>query len=268
MWETPQKHPSLSAQEKLILEAYPPRGNAIKGASEQQSKAIPWLAIISSWQIYPVVLIYFGYNWPFYLMINSLPTYLQTVLGFKSSKQGLLSMLPYIFLWISLISSGMFSDWLVKKKKVPIWLQRKGMVFLGLFPSAIVLLFLSHFSSSVFWTLAAINFSIAMPGISMSGFSPAAFDLSSEYAGAITSICNVFGSLSGIICPIVTGIILDQANCSAGRDENPTASLACKHAWFTAFAIGGGVYIAVTLIWVLFASFKSISFSHGKPCKH
>ena len=261
VWETPEKHPSLSSKEKYILETYPPRGKTSKSTLEKNSskRGIPWLSILLTWQIYPIMLIYFGYNWSFYLMINSLPTYLEMVLGFRSSMQGLLSMLPYIFLWITLIVSGILSNWMIQKK-IPIWVQRKGMVFVGLLPSALVLLFLSSFSNSVFWTLAAINFVIAMPGFSMSGFSPAAFDLSSEYAAAVTSICYVFGALPGIICPLVTGLILDQAKCRIGSNGGAAVSLECKEAWFLAFRIGGVIYAVTALVWA-FASFKPVSFS-------
>lgn len=250
--ESPEAHPSLSSAEKAILEKFPPR----PPPQQPGAREIPWGRLFRSWRIYPVMLIYFGYNWPFYLMVNSLPTYLETVFGFKSSEQGFFSMLPYIFLWLSLNGSGLLSDYMIRRCGVPLPVQRKLMVAIGLLPSAGAMLLLPFLSSFSVWvSIGAIIFAIAMPGFAMSGFSPAPFDLSSEYAGGITSMCTAIGGMAGIICPIVSGKIIDAGGCS--KEVFPV-SASCQAAWWDTFFIGGSIYIISALVWIYFSSFTPL----------
>lgn len=58
-------------------------------------------------------------------MVTDLPKYMNDVLRFPLSSNGLYSALPYLFMWIVSVLTGFLGDWLIVKKYVNITNARK-----------------------------------------------------------------------------------------------------------------------------------------------
>lgn len=66
-------------------------------------------------------------------MVTDLPKYMNDVLRFSLSANGLYSALPYLFMWIVSVSTGFLSDWLIVKNYLNITNARKVFTAVGKF---------------------------------------------------------------------------------------------------------------------------------------
>lgn len=64
-------------------------------------------------------------------MVTDLPKYMNDVLRFPLSQNGLYSALPYLFMWIVSVSTGFLSDWLIVKEYLNITNARKVFTAVG-----------------------------------------------------------------------------------------------------------------------------------------
>ena len=232
IYETPDKHPGLNPREKALLDRHQDRGRSNSGSGPEVSRKVPWLALLSSPSLYVLMSIYFTYCWTFYLLISYLPLYLTYVLGYEGASQGLLAMSPYIGLWICLIVSGLFSDYLIRTG-MPTIVVRKLMVIIGLFFPACLMIILSYYQdpSSHFFILVSLFCIISISGFSMAGYSPNPMELSPTYSGIITSLGNIVGGSAGIFSLLFTGFMLKWGQCEKSfppSDQNWSCLL---HHW-------------------------------------
>lgn len=64
-------------------------------------------------------------------MVTDLPKYMNDVLRFSISQNGLYSSLPYLVMWIVSFTTGFLSDWLIVKKYLNLTNARKVFTAVG-----------------------------------------------------------------------------------------------------------------------------------------
>lgn len=72
-----------------------------------------------------------GHNWGLFIIMNDLPKYMNDVLRYSIKKNGLYTALPYVALWLVALSTGVLSDFLIKRNYLGITHSRKIFTSIG-----------------------------------------------------------------------------------------------------------------------------------------
>ncbi|TNN11525.1 Sialin [Schistosoma japonicum] len=152
----PNQHPWISESEKQYLlsssiNGYSKRDNksgttinGIMTSTDSQSlddisaesrilhrKPVPWRKIFQSLPVWSILICHVCFNWSFYTLVTSMPTYLFRVLGFSISENGLLSSIPYIAQSIVSLLIAYLSDFLIVRRYLSTTVIRKLNNFIG-----------------------------------------------------------------------------------------------------------------------------------------
>lgn len=124
-YNNPDSHPFISEREKNYL-----RRELGELKRPTNLPPTPWKAILTSPPMLALVAAQIGHNWGLFIIMNDLPKYMNDVLRFSIKKNGLLTALPYTVLWIVALSTGVLSDYLIKRKYLNITNSRKIFTFI------------------------------------------------------------------------------------------------------------------------------------------
>jgi MFS family permease len=176
---------------------------------------------------------HFTSNYGFYFLLAWLPLYLTKTLGYSIAEMTLLTTLSFTSQGVAALVAGRLSDMAVMRGmdegRVRRWLMAVGQ---ALFGGAIVGVWYASGMGqlSVWLVLAGISGGL----VSVNIFAVAQIFAGPRAAGGWVGIQNAIGNASGIIGPLVTGIIVDQLG-----------------SWELAFAIAAGVSLAGAVWWWL-----------------
>lgn len=163
-----------------------------------------------------------GHNMGFWLLLTEMPTFIHTVLKFNLKEDGILSSLPYLFMFLLQLPVAFLSDLLNKRKITSLTVSRKMWNTISMWGGAVGLATLG-FVEDAKYTIVMYVFIVAIGCTSNVGFNINHLDLSPNYAGLLMGITNTLASSGGVIAPLFVGIIV----------ENPVRSLISKNIYFT-----------------------------------
>ncbi|XP_050423926.1 putative inorganic phosphate cotransporter [Adelges cooleyi] len=202
IYESPAEHPTIGHKERVYIE------NSIGKTVKMQSKLlpIPWKSMLTSRPLLINALTQNGGVWGLLTLATQSPTYFNFVLGLNIKKTGLWSGMPYIARWLFAFGFGMFSDFLIKSKKLTITNVRKLATILcnicqGLFILGICFCGCNSTAAIIMVTLAtAVNGSVS------SGPLAGVVDLAPNYAGVIQGIVGTITVFCTFFSPILVGM--------------------------------------------------------------
>ncbi|CAH1100735.1 unnamed protein product [Psylliodes chrysocephalus] len=233
--DTPVKDKSISSKEReYILSSI----KASNGDIEEIHK-IPWWSFLMSRPLWTIAVAFFCETWGFYTLLTYLPKIMKNVLGFDLNSAGFMSALPYLAMAIIMQLAGQLADRLLIKKVLTTTQVRKLLTCVGFLSQAIFIL------GAGFWlTTAGTTFCLVMVvglgGFSLTGFGVNALDIAPKYASIIIGISNTFGTVPGILSPILTGYLVTHED---NIDE-----------WLIIFYISAALYIFGAIFYGLNAS--------------
>ncbi|KAM3851902.1 sialin isoform 4-T4 [Vipera latastei] len=194
--DTPEAHKTISSAEKEYI---------LSTLSQQLStqKSVPWKAILKSVPLWAIVVAHFSYNWTFYTLLTLLPTYMKEILRFDVQENGFLSALPYFGCWICIIVCGQFADYLREKKNMSTVCVRKTFTAIGMVGPAVFLMAAGFIGCNYEVAVVFLTISTTLGGFSTSGYSINHLDIAPSYAGILLGITNTFGTIPGMVGPLV-----------------------------------------------------------------
>lgn len=234
-YSDPESHPFVSDKEKQYLHK-----EIGANAIDRKDITIPWKHILTSGPIWALVAAQIGHDWGFFTMVTDLPTFMDEVLHFNVTENGVISSVPYIAMWIvSMVSAGL-CDYLITNNKLTVTFARKMFTTIASVGPAIFLIGASYASESgetVVVTLFCIG--MGFMGTFYPGMKVNALDLASNYAGTLMAVVNGIGALSGIATPILVGYITGNHT---------------PEEWQIVFWVSFGVFMVTNIIFVLFGT--------------
>ncbi|XP_077984286.1 sialin-like [Glandiceps talaboti] len=233
-YDSPEKHPRISDSEKnYIIEEIGP-------SSEDKDPKVPWMNIFTSIQIWGLAVGHFCSNWGFYTLLTSFPTYLDQVLGFDISANGVISALPQLLQWISVVCFGLLAD-VVRRRKIMSTLSvRRTLSAVGMYLPAAFLLgagFVGCGKEGLAITL--ISIATFFGGAGFPGFKVNHVELAPRFGGIIYGFTNMLASIPGFAAPYVVGSLTNEANT---RSEWLIVFAICAVLYFI-----GGTAVLLTL---------------------
>ncbi|XP_058032281.1 sialin isoform X4 [Ahaetulla prasina] len=194
--DTPETHRTISTAEKEYI---------LSSLSQQLStqKSVPWKAMLKSVPLWAIVVAHFSYNWTFYTLLTLLPTYMKEILRFDVQENGFLSALPYFGCWVCIIVCGQFADYLREKKNMSTVCVRKTFTAIGMVGPAVFLMAAGFIGCNYEVAVVFLTISTTLGGFSTSGYSINHLDIAPSYAGILLGITNSFGTIPGMVGPLV-----------------------------------------------------------------
>jgi ACS family glucarate transporter-like MFS transporter len=167
---------------------------------------IPWWKLLKHRSIIGIVLCKFFQDYLYNMFITWLPAYLVMERGFTILKMGWYASLPWIVTFLALPLVGLLSDTLIKRG-MSVTKSRKGMIVVGqvIAASVIIAVYTDNAMIAMFFLVVALVFE--------SGSSTVLWSVCAEISppnatACVGGIMNTAGALSGIVAPIVTGLLL------------------------------------------------------------
>ncbi|XP_074644337.1 vesicular glutamate transporter 2-like [Tubulanus polymorphus] len=230
--ETPSQHPRISQTELEYLE------NNINLVKSDTHNRPPYFRIFTSPATIAIIILDLCTYWCYYLMLTTLPTYLEDMYQFRIEKTGWLSAFPYIVLFITGILSGQVADVLISREYLSRTKTRKLFCTLCCVGMNTFLIG-STYAQSYATAMILLNVSFAFLGMSYPTFPVNALDIAPQYASMIMGVSNCLTVVSGIISPTLAGYIVVNKSVTE---------------WRIVFAIAAGVNVLGSIAYLIFGS--------------
>lgn len=199
---SPAQHKSISEEERKYIEAFVVKKEKTDD-DDDEKKNTPWKSIVTSVPMWALLIAHCGQNWGFWTLLDEIPTYLDSRLGYDLKSNTLLSSLPYFALWLLSLFISPLADYLITKKYLSIGASRKLFNTIGLFVPAIAMITLS-FIDKEDKEVAVVLLVIAV-GVNscvFSGYNVNHIDLSPKYSGTLMGITNGISNIMSIVAPL------------------------------------------------------------------
>ncbi|KAG4067231.1 hypothetical protein HA402_000222 [Bradysia odoriphaga] len=184
--------------------------------TSKNKRIIPWKALLTSKAVYAIVASQFAMNWCFNTMLTQMPTFLADTLQYDLASSGFLSGAPYLTMGIFISSAGYLADMFVNRGYISIRRIRKLYVSGALLVQTICML-LAGFLLDPVWSVVLIIIGVGSGGFASSGYSVNCLDIAPEYASVILGYSNTLASLTGIVSPALTGVLVTQQTVEEWR---------------------------------------------------
>jgi MFS family permease len=170
-------------------------------------RRISWLSLLRYRSTWGIAFGQMGYLYAYFFFVSWLPGYLVLERKMTLLQSGFAAALPF---WVGILGTlggGWLGDYLIERGVTPT-LSRKSIIGTGLIASTVLVVIAAYVAQS--WLavtlLTLCVFSIRLTTGSVNSLP---IDLAPPAAVAsLTSIQNVFGSVGGLLAPIVTGRIV------------------------------------------------------------
>ncbi|XP_068597826.1 sialin-like [Brachionichthys hirsutus] len=194
---SPLTHPRISEKERLYITA------SLKNELSSSPRDIPWRAIATSRPLWAIVVTHFSFNWTFYTLLTLLPTYMKDVLGFSIQQNGMLSALPYLGAGFMALAAGQLADYLRETCLYPTAIVRKFFTIVGTIGPAVFLVAAGHTGCNYILAVAFLTICSSLGGVACAGFNINHLDIAPSYAGILLAITNTFGTIPGMVGPVI-----------------------------------------------------------------
>ncbi|CAL1267336.1 unnamed protein product [Larinioides sclopetarius] len=233
-FEKPSCHPTISQAELIYIE------NSIGPVSKTLPtlKTTPWKAMLTSMPVYAIIVANFCRSWTFYLLLLSQPMFFKEVLNLEVDQSGIVGALPHLLMTIVVPIGGYLADYLRRREILTTTGVRK-LFNCGGFGMEAVFLLVVAFARNHMVVLFGLILAVGFSGFAISGFNVNHLDIAPRYASILMGMSNGFGTLAGMICPIV--------------EENLT-NLGTPDEWQRVFLIASLIHFAGVIFYAIFAS--------------
>lgn len=193
---------------------------------------VPIRALIRKWPLWSMSIAHGASNYVFYFILAWLPLYLVQSRGLPIVEMTFLATLGFAAQAAAALGFGMASDWWTRSGRSE-GTVRRWMMILGQVLAGAAVLGLAYADSPVELAALLCVAGVATGALSVNIYAVAQMFAGPRAAGTWVGVQNAIGNLSGILGPIVTGLIVDGAGYS------------------TAFAVTAAVSAAGALWWLV-----------------
>ncbi|KAK7866131.1 hypothetical protein R5R35_004780 [Gryllus longicercus] len=232
---SPATHRWCSERERTYIE------ESLGDTSAIVRPPTPWGKIMTSVPMWSLIIVHCGQNWGFWTLLTEMPSYMNSVLGFELSKNGLLSALPYFVMWILSFVFSWTSDFANKKQWLKLTTSRKLFNTIGHWGPACALLGVGYVEEKAS-AVALLTVAVGLDAATYVGFQVNHIDLSPNFAGSMMGVTNCAANIMSIIGPLLVGVLVPPE-----EQSNPEA-------WRVVFFLASGIYFVGNLLFVIFGS--------------
>lgn len=189
-------------------------GSLVEPAHEAEEARVPVSALIGKWPLWSMSVVHALGNYCFYFLLAWLPLFLVNSRGFSITQMTLLASLGYAVQGACAFAFGYLSDWWTRSGRSE-GTCRRGMMVVSQALAAIAILGLAFAHSALSIAVLLCLAGAASGALSLNLYAVAQMFAGKRATGTWVGVQNAFGNSSGIIGPIVTGIVVQHAGYEA-----------------------------------------------------
>jgi MFS family permease len=175
---------------------------------------VPIAALLGKWPLWSMSIAHIASNYVFYFLLGWLPLFLTKSRGLPIREMTAIATIGYAAQAISAFGFGYLSDWWTRGGRSEA-AMRRAMMFGGQVVAAGAVFALAYANSPAELTIILSIAGIATGALSLNTYAVAQMFAGSRAAGTWVGVQNAVGNLSGILGPIITGIIVEDAGFTA-----------------------------------------------------
>ena len=185
-----------------------------KTGHHDEGPQVPVRVLLTKWPLWSMSIVHALGNYCFYFLLAWLPLFLTTSRGFSIAEMTFLATLGYAVQGACALAYGQFSDWWTRSGRSEA-ACRRGMMVASQLLAAGAILGLAFAHSAL-----AIGILLCLAGAASAALSLNLYAVAQMFAGPRASgtwvgVQNAIGNLSGIIGPIITGIVVQRSGYNA-----------------------------------------------------
>ena len=170
-------------------------------------RRISWLSLLRYRSTWGIAFGQMGYLYAYFFFVSWLPGYLVLERKMTLLESGIAAALPFWVGMLGTLGGGWLGDHL-SQRGVTTTVSRKSIIGAGLM-TATVLVVVAAYTAQSWLAVALLTLCVASLRLTTGSVNSLPIDLAPPAAVAsLTSIQNVFGSIGGLLAPIVTGRIV------------------------------------------------------------
>jgi MFS family permease len=212
---------------RQVVRTLPKSGHFDSGAP------VPLRELMGKWPLWSMSIVHALGNYCFYFILTWMPLYLTKSRGFTITEMTLLASLGFGVQAACALGYGHFSDWWTRSGRDEAACRRWMMVVCQLLAAAAILGLAFAHTALQFGILLCLA-GAASASLSLNLYAVAQMFAGPRASGTWVGFQNALGNLSGIVGPVITGIIVDRAG------------------YGSAFVVTAGVAVAGALWWAFF----------------
>uniref|UniRef100_A0A0N5B4E4 MFS domain-containing protein n=1 Tax=Strongyloides papillosus TaxID=174720 RepID=A0A0N5B4E4_STREA len=200
----PNDSKGMDEAEKAYLQEH------IRNAMGKSGKPppMPWgKALLSP----PVWAIYFGHfaaDFGSYLMMGVMPTLMNELFSLPRESLGVISALPFFAFFIVIQFGGFLVDNIINKKILSLVNARRLFMIIALVMQGLLLVIAGYLDcDQTIPAIILITIAVGLSGFQFSSFVVSYLDVAPAFAGALLGVGNTISSFSGILGPMLMGIM-------------------------------------------------------------
>jgi len=203
VYDTPKKHPRVSAEEKQYLDLYGLTSN--KNQAKKSEVAIPWSKITTSVPLWSVMITCFFFHATSKGIVLTLPIFIKEVLDFSITENGIYSALPSVGNVFVHFTAGPIFDYVRSLNKFSLTNLRKIFHAMGtVIPAAMMFTVSQLGPDQKYLIIAFITIGLSLSEATfVAGFGNVLMDVAPNYMGILQGINNTLGLTPGFIMPLV-----------------------------------------------------------------
>jgi MFS family permease len=175
-----------------------------------EGQRVPLGALLTKWPLWSMSIVHALGNYCFYFLLAWLPLFLTKSRGFSIGEMTMLATLGYAVQGACALGFGHFSDWWTRSGRSEAKCRRWMMVASqSLAAFSILCLAFAHDAVTIGILLCLAG--AASAALSLNLYSVAQMFAGPRASGTWVGVQNAIGNLSGIIGPIITGIVVQRA---------------------------------------------------------
>jgi MFS family permease len=186
---------------------YPDQRIGRLAAPSGEIRRISWLSLLRYRSTWGIAFGQMGYLYAYFFFVSWLPGYLVLERKMTLLESGIAAALPFWVGMLGTLGGGWLGDHLIQRG-VTTTVSRKSIIGAGLM-TATVLVVVAAYTAQSWLAVALLTLCVASLRLTTGSVNSLPIDLAPPAAVAsLTSIQNVFGSIGGLLAPIITGRIV------------------------------------------------------------
>jgi ACS family D-galactonate transporter-like MFS transporter len=176
---------------------------------------IPWISLFGYRSTWGIAFGQMGYLYAYFFFVTWLPGYLILERKMTLLNSGIVGALPFWAGLVGTLGGGFLGDYLIKRG-VSTTVSRKSIIGAGLSVST-VLVITAAFVDESWLAVTLLTLCVGFLRLATGSANSFPIDLAPRpMVGALTGIQNFFGSIGGLLAPIVTGYIVSATGSFTG----------------------------------------------------
>jgi len=233
VYDSPPTHPRISKAELEYWEKE-------IGATEMVTRPpTPWRKILTSVPVWALAIAFFASDWGFYTIAVGIPLFMNDVLGFNTTNNGVLSAVSFLAAGL-IIPIGWFADWLRSPGRMSTNFVRKVFCATGFILPACFTVLAGYTGCNRVPVVVFMFLAIGSLIMSFIVVTTNQLDLAPMHAGKIMGLTYFVAGLASVAVPHVVGALTYHSSTHAE--------------WQRVFFLAAGVYAVGTIVFVVFGS--------------